>query len=287
MTDLYDAHAARLQQLLTQHGGFFPVTVVQQLLTELDLTIDQLLVALLPVVREAAVAPISHFKVGAIVVGATGNLYAGVNQEYYSAPLNQAIHAEQAAIAMAHVCGETDIVKIMASEKPCGHCRQFLNELANASQLEVLLPDGKSLLLTSLLPHAFGPEALGEQGGLLSEAELTLTCADAQSDVELKALHAANKSYSPYAKSYSGLALKTRDGKIYSGSYLENAVFNPSLPALQAAFVHLVQSGAAFADVQEAVLVQVSGAAVDHAAMTVMLLKVMCPQVKLRVLTAG
>jgi cytidine deaminase len=220
------------------------------------------------------------------VLGATGNLYVGVNQEYYSAPLNQAIHAEQAAIAMAHVHGETDIVKIMASERPCGHCRQFLNELANASQLQVLLPDGNTMLLPVLLPHAFGPEALGEKGGLLSATELALTCADAQSDVELKALHATNKSYSPYAKSYSGLALKTRDGKIYSGSYLENAVFNPSLPALQAAFVHLVQSGAAFADIQEAVLIQVKGGAVDHAPMTVMLMKVVCPQVKLRVLTA-
>lgn len=273
---------SQIHTTITQHGGMLPVEFVQSLLMEFDVTEDQLLSAMLSFVSESSLCPISHFKVGAIAVGMTGNWYAGANHEYQTLPLALTVHAEQAAVAMAHVHGETGITKIAASKNPCGFCRQFLNEISNASELNVLLPDGCLSKLSQLLPYAFGPAELGVRGGLLSTSSPQLT-SHANDAVEEAALHAASRSYSPYAKSHAGVALAAKDGRIFQGSYLENAAFNPGLQALQAAFVHLVQSGAQFADVTEAVLVQHHGA-VNHQALTEMVLRVMCPQVKLRVI---
>ncbi len=47
------------------------------------------------------------------------------------------------------------------------------------------------------------------------------------------AIAAANRSHMPYSKSPSGVALECKDGRIFSGSYAENAAFNPTLPPLQ------------------------------------------------------
>lgn len=272
----------QIHKMISDHGGYLPVTEVAKLLAEFDITIDQLILALLKMVSDTAVIPISHFKVGAIAVGATGNIYVGANQEYSSLPLNFAVHAEQAAVTMAHLHGETGITLLAANVEPCGHCRQFLNELIAANELDVMLPKGECLKLPRLLPHSFGPRDLGEHNGLLSPQHHDLQLSSADEITQL-ALHAANKSYSPYAKSYCGAALRMSDGKMFSGSYLENAAFNPGLPALLAAFVHLIQSGARFADVTDAVLVQVKGGIVNHAPMTEMTLNAVCPQVKLQV----
>lgn len=277
----------RIRQQIAEHGGYLPVTFVQSLLSECDFTIDQLLQAMIPLVRTTAVAPISHFHAAAIVLGASGNLYIGANQEYLSAPLSFAVHAEQAAMVMAHLHGETAIIKMVASDKPCGHCRQFINEIEDAHQLDILMPDQSTIKLAHLLPHAFGPRNLGVRGGMLSSEPQSLQLAQAtQHELVASALQAANQSYSPYAKAYSGVALRVKDGRIFKGSYLENAAFNPSLPALQAAFIHLIQSGASFDEVTEVVLVQAEQGAVNHVGMAELTLATVCPQLALQVYTA-
>lgn len=270
---------------IIRHEGMLPVEFVQSLLVEFDATEDQLLNAILPFVGESSFCPISHFKVSAIAIGMTGNWYTGANQEYQTLPLSLTVHAEQAAVAMAHVHGETGITKIAASKNPCGFCRQFLNEITDSGELDVLLPDGSLNKLSQLLPYAFGPAELGVRGGLLSSSSQQLT-SDANDALEVAAFHAASRSYSPYAKSCAGVALATKDGRIFQGSYLENAAFNPGLQALQAAFVHLLQSGAQFADVTESVLVQHQGA-VNHAALTEIMMEAICPQARLRVYKIG
>lgn len=277
-------HFPRLRQQIAAHGGYLPVQFVQSLLTELGLTIDQLTQSMIPLIRTSSVAPISHFSAAAIVVGASGNLYVGANQEYVSTPLSFTVHAEQAALAMAHLHGELAVSKIITSDNPCGHCRQFLNELEGAHQLEIMLPDETTIKLSQLLPHAFGPRELGVRSGMLSaDLQALQLLQPAQTDLTTSALMAANKSYSPYAKAYSGVALRTQDGRVFMGSYLENAAFNPGLPALQAAFVHLTQSGATFEDVSEVVLVQSQQGAVNHGGMAELTLKSACPQIKLQI----
>ncbi|XNM78622.1 hypothetical protein ACLK19_14305 [Escherichia coli] len=57
------------------------------------------------------------------------------------------------------------------------------------------------------------------------------------------AIAAADRSHMPYSKSPSGVALECKDGRIFSGSYAENAAFNPTLPPLQGALILLNLKG--------------------------------------------
>lgn len=62
------------------------------------------------------------------------------------------------------------------------------------------------------------------------------------------------------------MGLVTRDGKAFSGPYLENAAFHPSLSPLQAAVVAAVLGGTAVVDITEAAIVQLDDSKIDHAA---------------------
>lgn len=78
-------------------------------------------------------------------------------------PLNATIHAEQFAMVIALQAGE-GIISFAATAAPCGHCRQFLNELREGGDVRVLsLMVDKfdktkfDSLLSDLLLHSFGP----------------------------------------------------------------------------------------------------------------------------------
>lgn len=272
-----------IHSLLIKQQGKLTVTQISALLAELEFTIDQLMLFMLPLISEMAIMPISHFMVGAIVLGETGNLYVGASQEFSHTGLNEAMHAEQSAVAVAHGHGETNIVKIAVNASPCGHCRQFLNELADAEKLEVLLKDQPIHKLGNLLPHAFGPKELGVVGGLMSTQnhDLKLETTD---ELTLAALKAAQRSYSPYNKAYSGVALLTKDGRTFAGSYLENVAFNPSLPPLQAALALVVQSGVDYSEVVRGVLVQMKDNIVDQAVSAREIFQEICKMGKLEIL---
>ena len=76
-------------------------------------------------------------------------------------------------------------------------------------------------------------------------------------EVTQAALNAANSSYAPYSLSYAGVALKTSDGRIYTGGVAENAAFNPSMSPLEAAVVTLtINGGKKYSDITDAVLVE-------------------------------
>ncbi|KAI4992822.1 hypothetical protein ZWY2020_007135 [Hordeum vulgare] len=75
--------------------------------------------------------PISRIPVGAVVwLGESGRIYAGVNLDFLGAPLSQAVHAEQFLIADAAAAVEPALRIIAVSHMPCGHCRQFLQEIS-------------------------------------------------------------------------------------------------------------------------------------------------------------
>ena len=85
-------------------------------------------------VREAAQAPFSEFKVGAVVITTDNRIYTGCNIETSSFGLT--ICAERVAIFKAVSEGEREFNAIyIASDSerftpPCGACRQVLWELA-------------------------------------------------------------------------------------------------------------------------------------------------------------
>lgn len=135
--------------------------------------------SLIAAARDAAgraYAPYSNFHVGAALGFADGSVVTGANVENASYGLT--LCAETVAVgkalseawrgrleAVAVIGGRAGAVGAGAPVTPCGRCRQVLNEVAAlgdsdptiwcAGDAEVL-----ELLLSDLLPKAFGPGAL-------------------------------------------------------------------------------------------------------------------------------
>jgi cytidine deaminase len=211
--------------------------------------------ALLPLAAACSVAPISKFYVGAIACGLSGSWYFGANMEFAGQGLFHSVHAEQSAISNAWLGGETGISEITVNYTPCGHCRQFMNELSTAKILKVSLPDDLSTL-QSFLPHSFGPADLDITDALMSpqdHAELTL---ESEDPLWQAVLTAARQSYAPYSQGYAAVALQFADGRMFTGRYAENAAFNPSLPPMQMACAHAILGGEDLATITRAVLLE-------------------------------
>jgi len=250
--------------------GAVPAAEVEQFLGSSGMSIDDLMLALIPEAQAFALPTISNFPVGAVALGSSGSLYFGANFEFVGQALSFTVHGEQAATAHAISRGETGMLKLAVSAAPCGYCRQFLYELTTASTLQILLPNTPPALLTSLIPNAFGPADLGVTAALMSPQSHSMTISSGADDpVVQAALKAATGSYAPYTFDYSGVALKTRDGSIYAGSVAEDAAFNPSMSPLEAAVVSLVISGGkSYDDIVDAVLVEMEGSKAGQAAAT-------------------
>lgn len=257
-------------QLPPVSHGTIPAAEVEQFLRKSGMNIDQLMLALIPEAQKFAIPPISNFFVGAVALGTSGSLYFGANYEFVGQALSFTVHGEQAATAHAISCGETGMQKLAVSAAPCGYCRQFLYELTTASKLQILLPKKPPALLTSLIPDAFGPGDLGVTAALMSPQSHGMKLSEGDHDPVVRAaLKAANASYAPYTFDYAGVALKTHDGGIFTGSVAENAAFNPSMSPLEAAVVSLVISGGkSYGDIADAVLVEAAGSKASQVAAT-------------------
>ncbi|MEW6280566.1 MAG: cytidine deaminase [Candidatus Eremiobacterota bacterium] len=261
-----------------------PAAKARELAKKLDMSMDRLMIELIPVARGFARAPISGFRVGVVGKGRKGDLYFGYNIEFPGVPLNQTVHGEQAAVSIALMKGETSMEAVALIDAPSGECRQFLNELPRGGNLRILMHSRRPMRLSTLLPHSFGPAELGEKAALLHSRPWDLELAT-KDELSAAALEAARRSYAPYSRSPSGVALSTGT-RIYAGGCAENAAFNPSLSPLQAALVHLVADGGDYADIQRAVLVEREGARAAQEGSTRMLLEAIAPQARLKVLKA-
>jgi cytidine deaminase len=111
-----------------------------------------------------AYAPYSRFRVGAVVRGASGALYAGCNVENAAYP--EGWCAETSAIAAMVAAGETRLTEAVVIGgggelvTPCGGCRQRLREFADDGiPVHVCGPEGlrQTFSLGELLPRSFGP----------------------------------------------------------------------------------------------------------------------------------
>ncbi|MDQ6941467.1 MAG: cytidine deaminase [Candidatus Eremiobacteraeota bacterium] len=273
---------------------------------ERALSVEELVLELLPWAEAYASSPISNFRVGAIALGLSGALYAGANLEFPGESLSFSVHAEQAAVYNAWVHGEAGVTLIASTAAPCGYCRQFLNELTTASELRVVLPGRPPTTLAALLPEAFGPRDLIMSGGLMQPSTRSLKLGKAAEDraataassaaadlVTAAALAAASAAYAPYSGTYAGVGLRMASGAVFAGRYAENAAFNPSLSPLQGALVALTLAGGSHAAIDDAVLVEASeptpGRLQPNAgqrATTAALLAAVAPGVPLRYLRA-
>ncbi|MDW8846959.1 cytidine deaminase [Erwinia sp. MMLR14_017] len=221
---------------------------------------QQLAFALLPLAAACAVAPLSNFNVGAVARGTSGHLYFGANMEFVSATMQQTVHAEQSAVTHAWLRGEKALEAITVNYTPCGHCRQFMNELNSGTALGINLPGREPATLADYLPDAFGPRDLAIETLLMDEVDHGLVIKG--DPLAQAALEAASRSHAPYTQAWSGVALQAADGTIFAGRYAENAAFNPSLPPLQAALNLLSLSGQDVFQIQRAVLAEAPDAKV-------------------------
>ena len=119
-------------------------------------------------VQHHAYAPYSHFKVGAALITADGNIYRGCNVENVSYGL--AICAERSAISAMVSAGEDSPVALVIVTKaqqpgpPCGMCRQVLAEFADELPIRLISTtpgvEPVTTTLSALLPMAFRPNML-------------------------------------------------------------------------------------------------------------------------------
>jgi len=115
---------------------------------------------------ERSYSPYSHFRVGAAVVTALGDVITGANIE--NAAFGASICAEANAItnAVAAGAGRIDTVAVVCLDgapcTPCGNCRQIMREF-QVRRILLRSPEDSPVVLTmdDLLPMSFGPEALG------------------------------------------------------------------------------------------------------------------------------
>jgi cytidine deaminase len=119
---------------------------------------------------EQAYAPYSNFRVGAALRFADGAVVTGANVENASYGLS--LCAETVAVARALAEGRRGgLVEVAVAASgpdvvtPCGRCRQVLHELAALGHTDPLVhcsgpEELRSLRLSALLPHAFGPDSL-------------------------------------------------------------------------------------------------------------------------------
>jgi cytidine deaminase len=111
--------------------------------------------------RERAIAPFSHFKVGAALSTKGGKIYEGCNIE--NASFGLTICAERLTLLKALSEGERDfseIVVVTDAERltpPCGPCRQLLWEFCGDIHVRLHSTRGveKTYRLSELFPHPF------------------------------------------------------------------------------------------------------------------------------------
>ncbi|CAM8890267.1 unnamed protein product [Rhodiola kirilowii] len=251
-----------------------------------------------PLVKQAqplARPPISKFHVGAVGLGSSGRIFFGVNLEFPGLPLHHSVHAEQFLITNLSLHNEPRLDYIAVSSAPCGHCRQFLQEIRSAPHIQILITQDDSNdqfnPLSEILPQRFGPhDLLDESAPLLLECRhngLTLIASPLPnktigtkpiSDLAKEALEAANKSHAPYSSSPSGVALVDDEGRVYKGWYMESAAYNPSLGPVQAAIVaYIVGGGDGYERIVGGVLVEKEVAAVKQEDSARMMLQAVSP----------
>lgn len=282
---------AKLRAILRspKFSGQIPSVAVQELLASEKKNVAALMLSLLPLARTFSHPPISNYHVGAIAQGASGGLYLGFNIEFPGQALGFAVHGEQAALSSAYMHSETGVSAIAVTAAPCGHCRQFMNELTPDGQIEIFVDGAAPTKLSALLPLAFGPKDLGRKEGAFPVNQtnlLSVARAPASNPLLQAALDAARTSYAPYTGSHSGAAIATRSGRVYTGSYIENVAFNPSLSPLQTALVQLISAGEDYSAISRVVLAETKEAKISQKASTEAVLSAIAPSVRVEFVAA-
>lgn len=296
--DAFPVAARPLLQRTRERGGVVGADDAAMLSRATGDDVPMLAVALLPVAAAFATVPLSGFAVGAVAVSRpageqTPALYLGANLEIAGLSLGPTLHAEQSAVLNAWLAGAAGIDLLAASAAPCGYCRQFLMELGPPARLAVRVAEPgadprPAARLDTLLPQAFGPQALGISATLLDAQPQRLALPGSAPFLDAlvrQALEAAQASYAPYTGNLAGCAMQTAGGRIVSGRCAESAAYNPTVSPMQAALSALNLAGET-GRIVRAVLVE-RGTPISYRAETEALLAKLAPQAAFDHYTAG
>jgi cytidine deaminase len=112
----------------------------------------------------SAYSPYSRFRVGAVVVGADGEVFTGANVENAAYPASSCAEATAINTAVAQGVRKIDTVAVACIDAedvegayPCGRCRQIMSEF-RVDTVIVTAGDGSEVrqhTLDELLPHRF------------------------------------------------------------------------------------------------------------------------------------
>lgn len=125
---------------------------------------DAGLVAAAQAAAEGSYSPYSGFRVGAVVVGSEGEIFAGANVENASYPVSSCAEATAINTAVSHGVRKIDTVAVACVDAddvegayPCGRCRQIMAEFG-VERILVSAGEGSEVrehTLEELLPHRF------------------------------------------------------------------------------------------------------------------------------------
>jgi len=114
---------------------------------------------------EKSYSPYSNFRVGAVVVGADGQVFTGANVENAAYPASSCAEATTINTAVAQGLRSIDTVAVACIDAvdtdgayPCGRCRQIMSEF-DVKRVVVTAAEGSDVrehTLDELLPHRFG-----------------------------------------------------------------------------------------------------------------------------------
>lgn len=251
--------AAYIQEKIKPGRLFLLGKEVDETTAQYGVTVQELASQMAVYVKRFSRPVISHYQVGVVALTTEGYLVAGINLEFSGHALNQTVHGEQFAATLATQLGLKGIKGIFLGGAPCGHCRQFLNELNGGPYLEMNF-NGEMNTIGQLLPRSFGPAELGNAEAIFTHERIPLKFKGKLNGFPYlargRALIAAERAYAPYSQVPSGVAIELKNGDVISGSYLENVAFNPSLSPMQAALVSLIALGHDYEDIQTVVLAE-------------------------------
>ena len=279
-------------------GFFLSSEQVDTLLLHLGLTERARLLTLLASwIKTRSHPVVSGFEVGAVGLDISGNVYLGVNIELDRSELNLTVHAEQCLLYNAFIHGARKLTRVGLTAMPCGHCRQFMQELTDPAELIIhQVNDRQEFPLRELLPHAFGPADLGVPAecrmlaGGTHELEMTDKRVDLDTDeLAREAVAVARRAYAPYSGHYSGMAVRIDDGTVLTGTVIESCAYNPSIGPMQAIAISMAMicEGVDFARITDAVLVEPPLGQISHASAVKANLGLVAPGATLRVLPIG
>lgn len=218
--------------------------------------------------RQKALAPRSHFSVGAALLSGSGQVFCGCNVELLR---GYGICAEGVAIGDALTRGEhvregwgflramavsTEITvdaacaQSIADASPCGICRQVMHDFCDAPHAEIILDDGAcglSMSLATLLPFGYrfrayennDPSPPADCEALEEEA-----VADPSPENLLRIARAISRNAAAHTRGQpEGAVILTRDGRAFCGVSVENSNASHYIRALQVAINRAVLNG--------------------------------------------